>query len=197
MSAQAPPRDDDALLLEAALSGDRRAFGELTVRHQARSLALATRLLGSRDEAHDAVQEAALRAYQALGSFVPGRPFYPWFYRILRNGCIQRLRSRKVRRSISLHLGAPEDDGLFDWPDARTLRPEDLLARSEVGEHIAAALVRLPPADAEILILKHFDGLSYKEIAEALSIPVGTVMSRLHTARRRLRNQVPELATTP
>lgn len=188
----APSREE--CLLQDALEGDRRAYGELVQIHQARAMALATGIVGSREDARDLYQEACLKAFRALHSFVPGRPFFPWFYRILRNACIQHLRSKKVRKSVSLHKQDDSGEAVSDIPDTVSPRPEEIVEKDESSRRIGEALTRLSPADREILTLKHFDGLSYKEIAEALAIPVGTVMSRLHVARRRLRNLVPELA---
>jgi len=191
---EAPLRETEAALLRSALQGDRAAFGRLVELHQPRALALATGILGNREEARDLLQEACLKAFRALKSFVPGRPFFPWFYRILRNACIQALRSRKVRRTVSLQRIDPQGDPFPEPADERTLPPGEIVARDEASQRVGKALVQLRPEDSEILILKHFDGLTYREIAEALSIPVGTVMSRLHAARRRLRRLVPELA---
>lgn len=189
-----PPQEAETVLLELAMRGDRQAFGELLTRHQPRALALAAELVGSREEARDLLQEAALKAWRALGSFVPGRPFFPWFYRILRNACIQHLRARKLRRTAPLQVeGEGGEATALELPDRAAPLPEELLDQDESSRLLAAALVRLPPADAEILMLRHFQDLSYQEIAEALSIPVGTVMSRLHMARRRLRQLLPEM----
>ncbi|TAH35927.1 MAG: sigma-70 family RNA polymerase sigma factor [Planctomycetota bacterium] len=189
-----PPQEAEANLLQRAIHGDRQAFGELLQRHQPRALALATELVGSREDARDLLQEAALKAWRALHGFVPGRPFFPWFYRILRNACIQHLRARKLRRSRSLTVDADGETVVLEPSDRAAPLPEELFEQGERSRRLAQALVRLPPADAEILMLRHFQDLSYQEIAEALSIPVGTVMSRLHTARRRLRQLLPEMA---
>ncbi|KAA3613427.1 MAG: RNA polymerase sigma factor [Planctomycetota bacterium] len=194
MTPQVLSRDQEQDLLQDALQGNRRAFGELVQLHQARAMALAVGIVGNREEARDLYQEACLKSFKALRSFVPGRPFFPWFYRILRNACIQHLRSRRVRRSVSLQRQDDDGDYAFDLVDTTTPSPEELVERDARSQALGTALTRLSPADREILTLKHFDGLSYKEIAEALSIPIGTVMSRLHVARRRLRKLVPELA---
>ncbi len=194
MTVDAPPRHHEQELLEAALGGDREAFGELALLHQPRAIAMAAGILGSREEAQDLVQESCLKAYRALDTFVPGRPFFPWFYRILRNACIQQLRRRKVRRASSLSRRQEDDEPAPELADAAAPRPEELVARDERSHLVGQALTKLPAGDREILMLKHFDGLTYKEIAAALSIPVGTVMSRISTARKRLRKLLPDLA---
>lgn len=194
MVVEAPPGSREQELLAAALAGDREAFGELALLHQSRAIAVAASILGNRDEARDLVQEACLKAFHALDSFVPGRPFFPWFYRILRNACIQQLRRRRLRRASPLQGAGVDGDPLPELADAAAPRPEELVERDEASRLVGHALTRLPARDREILLLKHFEGLSYKEIAEALAIPVGTVMSRLSTARQRLRQLLPELA---
>jgi RNA polymerase sigma-70 factor (ECF subfamily) len=194
MSTLAPPptAECEADLLKLALGGDRHAFGELTSIHQSRSLALAAGIVGNRDDALDVFQDSVLKAWQALDRFVPGKPFFPWFYRILRNGCIQQLRRRKVRFATSLSTINQDGNPLPDPIDQDAPQAHEILARDESSQLLACTLVRLTPKDREILMLKHFDGLTYRELADALSIPVGTVMSRLSTARKRLRNLLPE-----
>jgi len=181
---------EEEALLERSLDGDREAFGRLLELHHGRALALALNLVGRREDARDLVQEAALKAWRGLPGFVRGRPFFPWYYRILRNACIQHLRGARLRRTRSL---AGEAEELRELDDPSGLRPEDLVEAEEQSRILARALADLPRADAELLLLKHQQGLSYREIAETLGIPAGTVMSRLYTARRRLRALVPEL----
>jgi RNA polymerase sigma-70 factor (ECF subfamily) len=183
---------EDQALLERALQGNRSAFGQLTSRHQARSLALATGILGNREDALETLQEAYLKSWKALDQFVPGKPFFPWFYRILRNACIQRIRRRKIRQTLPLQATNPEGITLPEPVDHSAPLPEELLAKDEASQKVAHALSRLPLADREILTLKHFDGLTYREIADSLGIPVGTVMSRMSTARKRLRQLLPK-----
>ena len=194
MAVDTPTREREEALLRQAIGGDRTAYGDLLILHQPRALALATGIVGNREDALDLVQEACFKSYRALKSFIPGRPFFPWFYRILRNACIQHLRSRRVRRSVPLLRQVVGESHVIEPEDRSAMLPEDIVARDENSKRVGDALVRLASADAEILMLKHFDGLSYKEIAASLSIPVGTVMSRLHAARRRLRKLVPESA---
>jgi RNA polymerase sigma-70 factor, ECF subfamily len=142
-------------------------------------------ILGNREDAMDVSQEAFLKAYRAIRRFDPERPFYPWFYRILRNACFDWIRRRRKRPRSGLEM---------DVPDNR-FRPEVLAARDENREAVWAGLSRLGERDREILVLRHFQHLSYREIAEALDIPQGTVMSRLFAARSRLRGELESLMT--
>ena len=167
---------DDQKAIASCLSGERAAFRPLVERYESEALGHALAVLGNRDDAADAVQEAFYDAYVALPRFDTARAFYPWFYVILRNRCFKLLASRKRRPegaacgSERLALVAAEST-----PDVTDLEE---------------ALWSLTAEDREIITLKHFDRLSYAELAERLEIPVGTVMSRLYHARRRLREQL-------
>lgn len=135
-------------------------------------------LLRSRSDAEDAVQAAALRGLERLSTYDPARPFRGWWFAILRNGCLDQLRRRQSARTTPLDgdYPAPAQDPGFDW-----LR---------LDQGIAA----LSPDHREILRLRYFADLSYAELAEALDIPAGTVMSRLHAARKALAGQLRENA---
>ena len=168
---------DDATAIERCQAGDRHAFGSLVARYQAEAIGHAAAILGDREEALDAVQEAFVRAFKAIGRFAPGLAFYPWLYTILRNHCYTVLRRRSGRR----HVALPRDGLLAPAPDESAARETDLLER---------ALAELAAEDRELITLKHLDGLRYEQLAERLGIPSGTVMSRLHHARKRLRETI-------
>ncbi|MCH2112310.1 MAG: RNA polymerase sigma factor [Planctomycetes bacterium] len=189
----APPHQESNLIQEA-FAGNREAFGQLTGLHLPRALALATGIVGNRLDAEEMVQEATLKAWKARDSFVQSRSFFPWFYRILRNHCIQFLRREKLRKTQSLEVQVDDATSIPVLADRSAPLPEELVQSSECGELIGTALSRLTPQDREVLVLKHFDGLTYRQIAEALTIPLGTVMSRLSSARKRLRALLPEEA---
>ncbi len=134
-------------------------------------------LLRNRDDALDAVQEAFVDAYQALDRFDADRPFYPWLYVILRNRCYKLLGQRTRDAAVqSLQASSPS---LLHSAES-----------SEAAERVEQALLELEPEDREIITLRHLDGHSYAELAERLEIPLGTVMSRLYHARRRLRQKL-------
>jgi RNA polymerase sigma-70 factor, ECF subfamily len=161
---------DDAMAIEKCRKGDKEAFRYLVERYQAQAIAHSLAILGSREDALDAVQEAFLDAYQALGHFDMTRRFYPWFYVLLRNRCFKM--TAKKRATVNLE-------------ETEILAPQDGLAREEQMA-LEAALLALSNEDREMISLKYLDGLSYNEIAEQLEIPRGTVMSRLFYARRQL-----------
>jgi RNA polymerase sigma-70 factor (ECF subfamily) len=166
---------DDAVAISRCKAGDKDAFRHIVKRYQAEAMGHAQAILADREDAFDAVQEAFFDAFQALGRFDTSRPFYPWFYTILRNRCFKLFAARK--RNVELDL----DETLILAP-VSDVSPEDRLAL----EH---ALLGLTAAERELLTLRHLDGLSYEELAERLEIPKGTVMSRLFHARRRLREK--------
>lgn len=143
-----------------------------------RGYVLAFRMLGDRDEARDACQEAAARALSAAETYDRDKPFYPWFHRILRNLCVNRLTRRKRERSDG-ELGDKLPGGA---PDAE----RDLIA-GERARAVAAAIAKLPDELREVIELRHFEEMTYEEMAETLEWPLGTVMSRLYRARAQLR----------
>lgn len=164
----------DASLLDAAMT---------------RGYVAAWRWLRDRDAARDALQEAALRALAAQHTYDPARPFYPWFYRILRNHCMDRLRG--ARREVPLAEPTSGDEAVANpsstsTADATPLAESTLIAGEE-QRAIERAMRRLPEDLREILELRHFQDLSYAEMAEVLDCPKGTVMSRLYRARQALR----------
>jgi RNA polymerase sigma-70 factor, ECF subfamily len=174
--------DESAALLDAQ-RGDRAAFGELVRVYQRRAYAIAYGFVGNRDDALELAQESFARAYKAMPRFKAGLPFYPWLYRIIKNTCLNHLQRRRRRGETSL-------DGLMDSGyDVATADgdPARHAALGDLRQSIAVAMQRLSPEHREILLLRHFEDLSYTEIAECLEVPKGTVMSRLHAARGRLR----------
>jgi RNA polymerase sigma-70 factor, ECF subfamily len=167
---------NDAVAIKRCKAGERDAFRYLVERYQSEALGHARAILADREDALDAVQEAFLDAYQALGRFEVSRQFYPWFYTILRNRCFKMLRGHRKNVEVSL------EDALILAPSSEA-PPEDRLA-------LERALVGLSPDERELVTLKHLDGLSYDELAERLEVPRGTVMSRLFYARKRLREKL-------
>lgn len=144
-----------------------------------RAYVAAFRILGNREAAQDACQEAARKALGAEQSYDQGRPFYPWFRRIVKNCCLDRYSRQKQERDRAVsesHLPASAE------PSA-----EQVLLQDERAHAVSAGVRSLPDELREVLELRHFEDASYREIAEALNIPEGTVMSRLYRARKSLR----------
>jgi len=173
----------DAELASKAKRGDIQAFGVLVERYKERAYMIALGFVGSPDDAMDLSQEAFVKAFRAMRTFKDGSDFYPWFYAVLRNTCFNFLRRRKTRKESS--LDAARDYG-FDVPDGAP-DPSVVLERKETREIVREELNNLTAVHREILVLRHFECLSYKDMAEMLGCPIGTVMSRLYAARRALR----------
>lgn len=173
----------DEALSRRVRAGDTEAFGLLVERHMRRAYVHALGIVGSREDARDLSQEAFARAYGARHTLDPDRPFYGWLYQILRRLCFNFLRDTSTRMRL-LQEGAP--DWLVATDRARTDHPALESEREQARQRVSAAINQLPPREREVLVLKEFEDLKYREIAELLGIPIGTVMSRLYTARKRL-----------
>jgi RNA polymerase sigma-70 factor (ECF subfamily) len=174
---------DDVALIRRSQAGDADAFGLLVERHMRRAYFAALSLVGSREDALDLSQEAFARAYRARRSIDPERPFYAWLYQILRRLCFNFLRDRRTRqRTLDAAATWLADDAAGRAaPD-----PATALEQQEARRAVALAIEALPAREREVIALKEFEGLSYKEIAALVGIPIGTVMSRLYSARQRL-----------
>lgn len=179
-------------LMTAAKHGDREAFDRLVESLRGQAFRVAVGLVGSREDALELSQEAFLNTYRARDSYRDGEPFLPWFHRILRNCCFSflRKRGRITKRSLS---GATQDEDDSDWDiaDDDAPAPAEALFADERARLFWSAFRTLSARDREILTLRHFQDLSYQQCADTLSIPIGTVMSRLFHARRRLREALP------
>jgi len=176
-------------LMVAVKAGDRGAFDLLVERVRGRAYSVAHSLVGSREEAMDLSQEAFMKTYRARASFRDGEAFLPWFHRILRNTCFSYLRKERRLRKHRLSGRTDEhgEEGVWEIADEDAPMPTDVVERTERAEIFWRSFRTLSARDREILSLRHFEELAYQEIADALDVPVGTVMSRLFHARRRLR----------
>jgi RNA polymerase sigma-70 factor (ECF subfamily) len=168
-------------LVARCLAGSTGAFEPLVRRHEGAALVVARSLLGDPDEAADAVQDAFVRAYRRLGRLRPGSAFGPWFRAILRNLCLDRLRSPRRR-------GQPLDAYVVDERVWSEPNGPDETERHELAGVVQAALLELSAEHREVLVLKEMEGLGYDEIARLVGIPKGTVGSRLFHARAALQD---------
>lgn len=183
MSKHDATEDLEALLL--CQQGDRQAYGVVVKKYMKRAYFTALALVGNRDDALDLSQEAFMRAYQALARFDLRQQFFTWYYRILRNICLNHLRDH----AKFINLSETEEPEMVDG-DAD---PAALAERNDLSERLWKALGSLCADHREMIILKDLEGCSYKEIAERLGIPPGTVMSRLFNARKQLKNKLEKL----
>jgi RNA polymerase sigma-70 factor (ECF subfamily) len=186
--------DEEAI--RQILAGERDAFAVLVERYQGRAFRLALRVLRNEESARDAVQEAFLKAYSALAGFQGRSSFYTWLYRLVMNQCLDLKRRDKSDRHVEWEDGGAVEIGSnTPPPEVSGVRfaPAASVMRRELRQRIAEAIGRLPDGPRETLILREVEGLSYAEIAEAQRIPKGTVMSRLHYARRQLQIHLIEM----
>lgn len=165
---------DENALIGRCLSGDARAFAELVAAYERIVFTLALRMTGNREEARDVTQSVFVKVHRGLAGFDRKRRFFSWIYRIAVNECLNARRSRRGHD--------PLDERLVDPGPTQ----EEQSMRREVAEAVQAALQRLPDADREVLVMRHWLERSYAEIADALGLPESTVKSRLFEARQRL-----------
>ncbi len=161
---------DDAAAIERCVNGEKDAYRHLVERYQKQAVAHAVAILGNREDALDAAQEAFIDAFRSLNQFDPVRRFYPWFYVLLRNRCYKITARRRDTENVE---------------DTEIIAPRKGLPVEERFT-LEKALLALAKEDREIITLKYLDGLSYEELAGRLQIPRGTVMSRLFYARKQL-----------
>jgi RNA polymerase sigma-70 factor (ECF subfamily) len=180
-----PDAEAEAEAVRRARDGDREAFRVLVERHQGRAYRLALRVLRDEEGARDVVQDAFLKAWGSLDRFEGRSGFYTWLYRIVMNLCLDRRRRSRTRREVEWSEAAVAEAGTPALADSGAA-PDEALDRSQLRGLLARAIQALPDDARRTIELREIDGLSYQEIAQALGIPKGTVMSRLHYARRRL-----------
>jgi RNA polymerase sigma-70 factor (ECF subfamily) len=183
----APKDIDERALIERCRAGDVEAFEPLVEKYRQRVWRLAYQVLRDREEAWDCAQDAFVRAFQSLGSFRGQSAFYTWLFRIAMNVATDRLRSRGAQARAFGTQPIPAEEWERTAPDPEA-RPDQAALGAEQRERISQALDTLPPNARAIIMLSDVEGLSYREIASVLNCPIGTVMSRLHNARKRLRS---------
>ena len=179
-------REQEAAVIQAVLDGDINAYELLVKEYEKNVYNLALRMVGNSEDAADMSQEAFIKAYNSLTSFRGDSKFSVWLFRIVSNVCLDYLRSRGRRQTVS--LSTENDDGEdveIDIAD-ETQSPERLLDRRLTRDAVRRGLAALPPEHRQILLLREIQGLSYDEIADALGIEAGTVKSRIFRARKKL-----------
>lgn len=172
----------DTELIRSARQGDLSAFGALVERYQEKVVNVIYRLCGDPELAQDVAQEAFVRAWQKLPQYDIQRPFQNWLLRIAANIAISHLRQAKPTVDIEkVQLGSMHEN------------PDILVEEKQRDAYIRQAILDLPVASRSVLILREYEGFSYKEISDALQIPIGTVMSRLNYARTQLHHSLQHL----
>lgn len=174
--------DVESELIIACRRGEARMYEPLVRAYEPRALRFAVGMLGDGDAARDATQDAFVSAYNKLDRFEVGRPFGPWFFRILRNRCLDELRKIQTRRKAE---GAVEQ--MNGKVHGRVIAAEREVEKKAAAELLWAGLERISPDHRAAIVLRELEGMSYTEMAEALDVPEGTIASRLFHARRELR----------
>lgn len=165
---------NDEILIKKCKNGDMEAYGMLVERYMKKAYSTALYFTKNPADAWDVSQEGFLKAWKGMKSFDTKRPFFPWLYTIIKNESIKKFRNNKKKKNL---------DAL---PLIVRKTPEEIIEKNEKINKLHSSLEKLDSEKQEIIYMRHFSNMSYREIAEALDIPEGTVMSRLYYARKAL-----------
>jgi RNA polymerase sigma factor (sigma-70 family) len=180
-------REEDILLVARARAGDERAFRTLLEKYERAVFSICLRMVRNRDEATDLSQESFIKVFGSLDRYNPAFAFSSWLFKITSNLCIDYLRKRRIT-TFAMDEPVETERGEFTRqyvaPDPT---PDETLSRNEKMQKLDAGIAALPEHYRIMLILRHQEDLSYEEIADSLSIPLGTVKARIHRAREMLK----------
>ncbi len=193
MSEKAYSAQDDEALVRAAQRGNMQAFEELVARHRDKIFARAYSMMRNEEDAVDLSQEAWVKAWQRLKQFQRESSFATWMTRIVINLCLDQLRRQKRQRAESIEAMDEESGGVERQMPVVTVNPTERLERAELRARIDRALNQLSEAHRTVLVLHEFEGMEYKLIAKTMGCSIGTVMSRLFYARRKMAVLLAEL----
>jgi len=193
MSEKAYSAQDDEALVRAAQRGNMQAFEELVARHRDKIYARAYSMMRNEEDAIDLSQEAWVKAWQRLKQFQRESSFSTWMTRIVINLCLDQLRRQKRQRAESIEAMDEESGGVERQMPVVTVNPTEGLERAELRARIDRGLNQLSEAHRTVLVLHEFEQMEYKLIAKTMGCSIGTVMSRLFYARRRMAGLLAEL----
>jgi RNA polymerase sigma-70 factor (ECF subfamily) len=188
-------QEQERALIERARQGDREAYSFLVRAYQGRIMKVVSGLVHNREDAQDAAQDVFVKAWRNLKGFQGGSSFYTWLYRIAVNVCIDQHRRRKTRAAESLEfedqLAHGEEGGggggdFFHYHSHDMNTPARVAQDRELAAHLYGAIEDLSDKHRQVLLLREVDGLSYEDIAQQVGCHLGTVMSRLFHARKRI-----------
>jgi RNA polymerase sigma-70 factor (ECF subfamily) len=187
---RAKEAEEDRALIAEAQAGNRGAFRQLVERHQRRAFSVALGLVRDENDAREIVQDAFLRAFKNLPTFQGGSSFFTWLYRIITNLSIDLMR-KPGRQTVDLDESrlAAEDSAETDFPTLGRqvgADPSEAIRRTEIAARLQTALDALPTYHRAVIVLREVEGMSYEEMARAMGVSKGTIMSRLFHARQKL-----------
>jgi len=194
--AIASPADSDLLLVERSVAGDQKAFELLVIKYQRRIQRLIGRMVRDVDLVEDIAQETFIRAYRALAQFRGDAQFYTWLYRIAVNTAKKALMDMKRDPTVSENSFKSSDDdetSVLENELTSSETPDAVLASKEIAEMVNSAMEALPEELRQAITLREIEGLSYEEISEAMSCPIGTVRSRIFRAREAISQRIKPL----
>jgi RNA polymerase sigma-70 factor, ECF subfamily len=188
---RAKEAQEDRALVERVQAGDKEAFRMLVERHQRRGFSIAMSLVRDENDAREIVQDAFLRVYKNIGSFQGQSSFFTWLYRIITNLSIDLIRKpgRQVAELDEARAQNSEEGGSKDFPFLSRIDgadPADVVRRGEIASRLREALAALPDYHRGVILMREVEGLSYEEMAQAMGVSKGTIMSRLFHARQKL-----------
>lgn len=197
MPTEPPPgaETDDLDLVRRAQSGDTKAFDELVTKYRTRVYAMIYQMVRNEQDAWDLAQDGFFKAWKSLDKFRFQSSFYTWLYRIVTNVSIDWLRKKQVRAEGEFDESQiqPDIEPTADITPKGDVSPERQMERGELRERLDAAIARLSAEHRQVILLKEIDGLQYHEIADVVGCSIGTVMSRLFYARKKLQSMLRDL----
>jgi RNA polymerase sigma-70 factor (ECF subfamily) len=191
---RAKEAQEDRALVERVQAGDKEAFRTLVERHQRRAFSIAMSLVRDENDARELVQDAFLRVYKNIGTFQGQSSFFTWLYRIITNLSIDLIRKpgRQVAELDENRVGTTDSEETGPSKDFPFLSridgadPADVVRRGEIASRLREALAALPDYHRGVILMREIEGLSYEEMAQAMGVSKGTIMSRLFHARQKL-----------
>lgn len=184
----------DLELVRRCNRGDDAAFGELVERYQRKVFSIALGMVKNQEDAMDIAQDAFVKVHRYIGNFQGTSSFYTWLYRIVVNLCIDHLRRAGKRIKMDFDEKSKYQDDMASESSVMSTRldtnPSKMLGRKELADHIRAAVDDLPPYHRAVIIMREIEGMSYSEMAKTLKVSKGTIMSRLHHARQKLKRSL-------
>ncbi len=179
--------------VKQVLKGDQNAYADIVTLYQNNLYQVCYRMLGNKEEAEDAAQEAFIKAYINLHTYDQKRKFSTWLYRIGTNLCIDRIRKKKPDYYLDAEVPGTEGLDMYSQISTGERLPEEEIERMELQERIQYEIGQLPDKYRSVIILKYIEELPLQEISDILEIPLGTVKTRVHRGREALRKQLGDL----